>query len=98
MRNRRGEADLGAQRDEIMKDRASKHGAGADSPGTSIDESERRTKIPALRGVAEPSCCCCCCETHDAHTLRTPKHEGLYRYGRRCSLPAAAAFQHNALL
>jgi hypothetical protein len=30
MRNRRGEADLGAQRDEIMKDRASKHGAGAE--------------------------------------------------------------------
>jgi hypothetical protein len=56
----------------------------APSPGTSIDESERRTKIPARRGVAEPSCCCCCCETHDAHTLRTPKHEGLYRYGRRC--------------
>ena len=21
---------------------------------------------------------------HNAHTLRTPKHEGLYRYGRRC--------------
>ena len=21
---------------------------------------------------------------HNAHVLRTPKHEGLYRYGRRC--------------
>jgi hypothetical protein len=27
---------------------------------------------------------------HNAHDLRTPKHEGLYRYGRRCG-------QHNLL-
>jgi hypothetical protein len=28
---------------------------------------------------------------HTAHNLRTPKHEGLYRYGRRCG-------RHNPLL
>ena len=28
---------------------------------------------------------------HTAHNLRTPKHEGLYRYGRRCG-------RHNLLL
>ena len=32
----------------------------------------------------------------NAHTLRTPKHGGLYRNGRRCDRDAAAAFQHNA--
>ena len=26
---------------------------------------------------------CCCCETHNAHALRAPKHEGRYRNGRR---------------
>ena len=38
-------------------------------------------------------CCCCCCAAvqHNAHNLRTPKHEGLYRYGRRCG-------RHNLLL
>ena len=35
-------------------------------------------------------CCCCCCSTQRAN-LRTPKHEGLYRYGRRCG-------RHNLLL
>ena len=27
--------------------------------------------------------CCCCCETHNAHALRAPKHEGRNRNGRR---------------
>ena len=27
--------------------------------------------------------CCCCCETHNARALRTPKHGGRYRNGRR---------------
>ncbi len=26
---------------------------------------------------------CCCCETHNAHALRTPKHGGRNRNGRR---------------
>ena len=28
---------------------------------------------------------CCCCETHNARALRTPKHGGRYRNGRRRS-------------
>ena len=27
---------------------------------------------------------CAAAVQHNAHNLRTPKHEGLYRYGRRC--------------
>jgi hypothetical protein len=32
------------------------------------------------------TCSCCCCSTQRAHTLRTPKHEGHCRYGRRCGI------------
>ena len=61
------------------------------SPGVNIERKCREmTKLdpPQLD-------CCCCCETHNAHALRAPKHEGRLTCGccKRSSTPKASAFR-----
>jgi hypothetical protein len=45
-------------------------------------------------GAALSHTFCCCCSTQRAHTLRTPKHEGHCRYGRRCDRRAPSTTTH----
>jgi hypothetical protein len=53
---------------------------------------ERRTRSEPLLGEAGilAALLHAAAVQHNAHTLRTPKHEGLYRYGRRCATPTTA--------
>ena len=58
--------------------------------GFSVEEMSEVARIHT-RGATRPAAAV---KHTNAHTLRAPKHEGLYRYGRRCDRRAPSTTTH----